>query len=601
MAQINERFLIGAFISMMVLIAINIITPLFYTVYNIDQYLDLHTMLEVTSVCVAFAICSISWFARDELEDNSGRFILIFGLSFMAVGWIDLMHTLSYYGRPHDITGSSPQKSTFLWLFARYLVALSFMIAILCTKNIKLRLRQLAAYELVVIFALLAIANLFSTRFLHLIPDLHTDSNGLTQLKVTLEYLLVILYSLDLVLLWIKRAGIKESVIDNLVYFLVFTIGSESSFTFYESIYDTYNMIGHIYKALAYYFLFKAVYISGVMNHFSTMVHMAKMSSELLKSEISIEPVLEIQMRILRNLIPHTERAAVYYYRENDRYQLGYSSGKFSELFNLGRSIYFHNARKHLGEELTIYHEPGKIFDLIDNDAYTHDLRIVFKEATQLLYIPLSAKDDFLGFIFLYIFNNSRRFTSADVEKAAVFQKFAALAIDQVKDHETITKLSYEDSLTRLPNRRFFFEELDKTQYDADKYGLPFTVVYVDMNGLKYLNDNIGHEAGDDALKLIGIKIRENTRQSDVPARLGGDEFGIIFRHMGFEESQQTISNLRRAFSNLYLEKVNHYFSLAVGGASHPEEAANQETLLKLADDRMYEHKRIVKEKAKQI
>jgi len=86
-----------------------------------------------------------------------------------------------------------------------------------------------------------------------------------------------------------------------------------------------------------------------------------------------------------------------------------------------------------------------------------------------------------------------------------------------------------------------------------------------------------------------------------VGARLGGDEFGIIYRKMGLEEGKKKIAELKTNFSALKIEKYQREFSLAVGGATYPVEAGSVEILLKLADDRMYEDKRKIKEARKLI
>jgi diguanylate cyclase (GGDEF)-like protein len=86
-------------------------------------------------------------------------------------------------------------------------------------------------------------------------------------------------------------------------------------------------------------------------------------------------------------------------------------------------------------------------------------------------------------------------------------------------------------------------------------------------------------------------------RRSDIAARLGGDEFGMILKYTGLDGGQRKIEQLRSLFSDIPLPSYNVSFSLAVGGATFPAEAATQEILVKLADDRMYEHKRKIKER----
>jgi len=195
----------------------------------------------------------------------------------------------------------------------------------------------------------------------------------------------------------------------------------------------------------------------------------------------------------------------------------------------------------------------------------------------------------------VYIFCKANSFDEDDMERAELFQTFAALAVAQLRHQELVTKLSYEDGMTGLPNRRRFFEEIEKSVYAYDRYKTPFTVIYLDMNNLKYINDTFGHDAGDEALLTIAAYLKKATRQSDLPARLGGDEFAILYPYMDHKSAQTKIAELKLLFANLQLKQADAAFSLAVGGASYPDEAADADTLLSLADDRMYKHKREMK------
>ena len=207
-----------------------------------------------------------------------------------------------------------------------------------------------------------------------------------------------------------------------------------------------------------------------------------------------------------------------------------------------------------------LFTEPASILQTLPEGSFTPSVSVILKASKQLLRIPLVTNGSLQGVILLFTFNATPRFTPTVMEKAKVFQQFATLAIAQATNQETILKLSFEDILTGLPNRRWFFEELSKIQYEADQYGFPFTVVYLDMNDLKYINDNLGHDAGDSALQEIGKALKREARISDVPARLGGDEFAIIFRHMGLTEAKQKVTELKEKFSKLLLCEYNHGF-----------------------------------------
>jgi diguanylate cyclase (GGDEF)-like protein len=94
-----------------------------------------------------------------------------------------------------------------------------------------------------------------------------------------------------------------------------------------------------------------------------------------------------------------------------------------------------------------------------------------------------------------------------------------------------LEKLADEDSLTPVINRRAFVRELSRMMAYAERYRAPGSVVYFDINGMKAINDRLGHAAGDAALRFVADRLLQNVRESDAVGRLGGDEFGVILTH----------------------------------------------------------------------
>lgn len=91
-----------------------------------------------------------------------------------------------------------------------------------------------------------------------------------------------------------------------------------------------------------------------------------------------------------------------------------------------------------------------------------------------------------------------------------------------------LERLADEDSLAPIRNRRAFLRDLARTIGHVERYGTPFSLLYFDVNGLKAINDQFGHGAGDAALIHVAELLMANTRSSDVVGRLGGDEFGVL-------------------------------------------------------------------------
>ena len=95
-----------------------------------------------------------------------------------------------------------------------------------------------------------------------------------------------------------------------------------------------------------------------------------------------------------------------------------------------------------------------------------------------------------------------------------------------------LDELAHQDSLVRLPNRRSFLDSLARTIARVERYGHPAAMLFVDVDGLKSINDTFGHKAGDEALIEVAQMLVVSVRKTDCVARLGGDEFGILLEQM---------------------------------------------------------------------
>ena len=153
------------------------------------------------------------------------------------------------------------------------------------------------------------------------------------------------------------------------------------------------------------------------------------------------------------------------------------------------------------------------------------------------------------------------------------------------------------DALLPIPNRRAFVRELSRMISFAERYGTPSTLMFIDLNDMKMINDKFGHEAGDRALFHVARLLVDNVRTTDVIARLGGDEFGVILAQadetVGAEKSKSLADIITNNPLTLDGEQIN--MSLAFGtytfrSGDKPDEAIDK------ADKAMYENKREMKD-----
>jgi diguanylate cyclase (GGDEF)-like protein len=124
--------------------------------------------------------------------------------------------------------------------------------------------------------------------------------------------------------------------------------------------------------------------------------------------------------------------------------------------------------------------------------------------------------------------------------------------IDQLRDKvaqlqqrvEQLDQLAHQDTLVNLPNRRGFMRALERFIDRASRYGEHSAMLYVDLDGLKMINDSFGHNAGDKALIEVAAMLVGGVRKSDVVARIGGDEYGILLAHSDEAKAHETAARL---------------------------------------------------------
>ncbi|MDI1298487.1 diguanylate cyclase [Methylotenera sp.] len=149
------------------------------------------------------------------------------------------------------------------------------------------------------------------------------------------------------------------------------------------------------------------------------------------------------------------------------------------------------------------------------------------------------------------------------------------------------------DELTGLPNRRLFQDRLKQDIKHAERTALPIVLMFIDLDHFKEVNDEHGHDAGDDLLQQVSKRINACIRKADTVARLGGDEFTVILTEIdGVEQikslSQKIVKQLAKPFK---LKDKTAKISCSIGVAYYPKDGSSSEQLIKNADKAMYKAK----------
>jgi len=157
---------------------------------------------------------------------------------------------------------------------------------------------------------------------------------------------------------------------------------------------------------------------------------------------------------------------------------------------------------------------------------------------------------------------------------------------------QRLRSLAYHDSLTELYNHRYFYEQLEHEVERAQRYGRPVSIMLLDLDHFKEVNDTYGHLMGDKLLALVGQIIKDQMRSSDIPSRYGGDEFAIILPDTARAAAEATAQKLSRAISTGRTASGSLSETLAIsasyGVTCCPDDARSVSELLQQADDQLY-------------
>ncbi|MHB8231821.1 MAG: sensor domain-containing diguanylate cyclase [bacterium] len=206
-----------------------------------------------------------------------------------------------------------------------------------------------------------------------------------------------------------------------------------------------------------------------------------------------------------------------------------------------------------------------------------------------IVWLPLYIGEASIGVLMVSSVHGFKKEDIVFLEHAA---KELSVALDNAKIHKKINELSITDELTGLYNRRKMDEVLEFEFNKAARYGNHLSVMILDVDRFKSVNDFYGHKAGDIILSKIGQLLRENTRSIDTATRYGGEEFVIVLPQTDFNSALSVAKKIKNLVKDYKFTQIDRNITVSIGIASMPDDNINSvDDILKIADDFLYEAK----------
>ncbi len=266
---------------------------------------------------------------------------------------------------------------------------------------------------------------------------------------------------------------------------------------------------------------------------------------------------------------------------------------------------------KNLKLDIEKYPEIKKVLEtrkpLAITDIANHPLMVDIQNSVKnlseisALVIPIVFDDQDLGTIFLIVKRRGEEFNDTEINlcrlvaEASFFSlKNASIFETMRKEKEKLKEISISDPLTGIYNHNFFYKRLEEEFGRASRYGMPLSVVMMDIDNFKEINDTFGHRIGDKVLKKIANELKKSVRKSDLIARYGGEEFAEILTYTQKNGAAEEAERIRKLISEITFEEENIDLkvTLSLGVAEYnPDNTADSGELVNRADKALYQAK----------
>ena len=390
------------------------------------------------------------------------------------------------------------------------------------------------------------------------------------------------------------------SLVATFLVTLGFLVSISGTFTV-EHIFDVSMRVGFIW---VYYFaiLYASDYMrrseKRLLKLFNTL---NQRTSELEKSQAHLEMIYENTrilasilepdgvvkevMRIMGNILQYKAYSVIF----KDKWGNFYYRARFRGGQNNFHLKAIDITRMELVRRVADMGETITVKDISSRE----DVKPLNKTSRSLMIVPMTSHAHTNGLLTAES-DEVNHFSDLDLQMLSVVARSAALALENSELHKKTEELTIIDELTETYNYRYFVQKLQEEKRRASRYDLPLSLIMVDIDWFKKLNDTYGHEVGNFVLRRLSGIIQRCIRDVDIFARYGGEEFAIILPQTQREEAAIIGERIRDQVEKEVFEARQYgklKVTVSVGVSSFPENGKSQEELVSVADQALYQAK----------
>lgn len=303
-------------------------------------------------------------------------------------------------------------------------------------------------------------------------------------------------------------------------------------------------------------------------------------ASQMISSELQLQALLDMAMNAIAE-ITEIERGSTWLLNEEN--------GTFNLMSHLGdASMLTHNLTADASNVILKIEETKEPVEYEAGRNETIELSEKDKSifGTSFVVVPILSQGEFLGMVHLCASDNLERFTARDIRLIKVFAIQLGAAVKNAQLYEQ----AITDGMTKLYLHRYFKQRLADEIKRAARFKRKIAMIMVDIDHFKLLNDNYGHQTGDEVLKRVASILRRAVRTHDLPARYGGEEFALVLPETDMVGAVAVAERIRRSIENEVIEFGGFVIkkTASFGVSVFPDCADDMDSLIKAADVALY-------------